>query len=190
MRFLIIPEDYRHDGYMLEPILTALVKAVGFANPKVKVCRDPLMGGVSEALKSERLQEVFSRYEGMIDVFLLCIDRDADRKRQARLDALEAQFAQRITFVAAQAWEEIETWMLAGLDLPAGWRWQDVRAARDVKEDYFEPLANDRNLSSEPGGGRRTLGLEAAKRISRIRQLCSEDFDRLGDRIAALKTKP
>lgn len=190
MRFLIIPEDYRNDGYMLEPILSGLVKSVGFANPKVKVCRDPLMGGVSEALKSERLEEVFSRYEGMIDVFLLCVDRDADQNRQARLDAIEARFTPRVAFVATQAWEEIETWMLAGLDLPAGWRWQDVRAARDVKEAYFEPLANDRNLSSEPGGGRRTLGLEAAKRVPRIRQLCAEDFDRLGHRVAALRAKP
>lgn len=188
MRFLVIPEDHRNDQYMLEPILSELVRSAGFANPKVRVCRDPLMGGVSEALKPERLEEVFARYKGMIDVFLLCVDRDADLNRQARLDILEARFGPRLIFIPSQAWEEIETWMLAGLDLPASWRWQEVRGARDVKEAYFEPLAGDQGLSAEPGGGRRTLGRLAARRVGRIRQRCPEDFDLLGRRIEALRT--
>ncbi len=187
MKFLVIPEDFRKDQYILLPIIQNLLASLGFANPKVKVCRDPLMGGVTEALKKERLAEVFERYEGMIDVYILCVDRDADSKRRARLHELETHFHGHASLIASDAWEELETWLLAGVELPTDWAWRDVRTARDVKERYFEPLARDKGLSSEPGGGRRTLGRHASARIQRIRQLCIEDFDVLARRLEALR---
>lgn len=187
MNVLVIPEDHRQDRYMLLPLVSALLASVGFARPKVRICDDPLMGGVTEALKAERLEEVFTRYGRMIDVYLLCIDRDAEPRRQARLDALEETFRDRVRLVATQAWEEIETWVLAGIDLPRDWRWRDIRAERDVKEAYFVPLARAKGLSSEPGGGRRTLGIEAARHIPLIRRRCSDDFDRLGRRLEELR---
>ncbi len=39
---------------------------------------------------------------------------------------------------------------------------------------YFEPFAKQRNLTDEPGKGRKTLAQEAAKEYHRIRQLCPE----------------
>ena len=69
--------------------------------------------------------------------------------------------------------------MLAGLDLPAGWNWQAVRAEIQVKETYFKPLVDERNLSKALGGGRKPLAEEAARRINLIRQKCPEDFDAL-----------
>ncbi|WP_281181280.1 hypothetical protein [Chloroflexus islandicus] len=38
-------------------------------------------------------------------------------------------------------------------------------------------------MSDEPGGGRRTLGQEAARRYERIRQRCPEDIGELERRI-------
>ncbi len=52
--------------------------------------------------------------------------------------------------------------------------WDEVRAEVNPKEIYFLPFAKQRNLLDEPGEGRKTLALEAAKRYSRIRQLCPE----------------
>ena len=80
-------------------------------------------------------------------------------------------------FFAENAWEEIETWVLAGLDLPNDWRWQDVRAEVDVKERYFEPMASLRGLTETTGDGRKTLGEEASRRIRAISRKCPEDFD-------------
>ncbi len=137
-------------------------------------------------MKTERMKQVIEKYRGMVDVFILCVDRDGDPGRRQRLDQLEAEFGNGQVFLAENAWEELETWLLAGLDLPSDWRWQDVRAEVHVKETYFQPLAIERGVSDSPGGGRQILGEEASRRIDAIRLKCPEDFDFLARRIAAL----
>ena len=184
MNVLIIPEDFRKDGYILSPIFRRLLATLGKRTAKVRICRDPLLGGIGEALKSERLGEVVERHRGMVDVFILCVDRDGEVGRRHRLDQIEETFGEEQAFLCENAWEELETWLLAGLDLPNGWRWQDVRAAVDVKERYFEPLASQRGVSDGPGGGRKFLGEEAARNIGAIRAKCGEDFDRLALRLS------
>ena len=93
-------------------------------------------------------------------------------------------FSDERTFLCENAWEEVETWLLAGLDLPNDWRWQDVRAEVDVKEQYFERLASLRGVSDGLGGGRKVLGEEAARNLRAIRSKCQEDFDRLAQRLS------
>ena len=119
----------------------------------------------------------------MTDVFILCVDRDGVMGRRQRLNQIEDLFGIRRTFLAENAWEEIETWALAGLDLPKEWNWADVRAEIHVKERYFDVLAEQRGVADGPGGGRKALGEEAARRIPGIRQKCAEDFDSLARRI-------
>ena len=106
--------------------------------------------------------------------------------RRQKLDRLEAKFRNRRVFFAENAWEELETWVLAGLKLPDGWRWADVRAEISVKERYFDVLAKRRRVVDAPGGGRKRLAEEAARQISAIRQKCVEDFDALARRIEAI----
>ena len=96
---------------------------------------------------------------------------------------IEADFGNDRTFFAENAWEELETWVLAGLNLPPSWRWAEVRAAVDVKEIYFDQLAKDRGIADGPGGGRKRLGEEAASRIPAIRRKCPEDFDVLARKL-------
>ncbi len=186
MRVLIIPEDFRNDQYILKPIFERLFKVIGRTKARVRVCQDPRLGSVYEALKAERISEIVERYSGMMDIFILCVDRDGEIGRRESLDRLESGFADGVVFLAENAWEEIETWVLAGLDLPAEWRWKDVRAEIHVKELYFEPLAALRGLSDSPRGGRKSLAEEAARRIDAIRQKCPEDFDHLARRLAAV----
>ncbi len=188
MKVLIIPEDFRKDQFMLKPILERLLRSIGDTSPKVRVCRDPLLGGVREALKSERIAEVLSANRGMYDVYVLCVDRDGDAGRRQRLDQIESEFGTNRTFLAENAWEELEAWVLAGLDLLPGWRWSEVRAEVHVKEQYFEPLAAARGLADGPGGGRKALGDEASRNIGAIRQKCPEDFDALARRLEAVAT--
>ena len=182
MRVLVIPEDFRYDQHILKPIFSSLFRTLGRSSVRVQVCQEPLLGGVGEALKLERLAEIID-LNPMADIFILCVDRDGVAGRRQRLDDIEAEFGNGPLFLAENAWEEIETWVLAGLDLPSDWRWTDVRAAIHVKETYFVPLVSERGLSDSPGAGRKVLGEQAARRISAIRQKCPEDFDTLARRL-------
>lgn len=186
MNVLVIPEDFRNDQYILKPLFERLLQSAGKPHARVRVCRDPLLGGVGEALKVERLKDIVAQYDGMTDLFVLCVDRDGDRGRRGRLDRIEAEFGKDgRAFLAGDAWEEVETWVLAGLTLPKDWRWRKVRAEVQVKERYFAPLARERGVADGPGGGRKALGEEAARRISAIRGKCREDFDALARRVEA-----
>lgn len=186
MRVLIIPEDFRKDQYMLKPILEAMFKALGKPHAKIVVCKDPLLREVSQALNFEKIKEIIDRY-GMVDLFLLCVDRDGNLTRRAKLDNLEEKTKEILPdkkfFLAENAWQEIEVWVLAGHQLPSDWSWQQIRQERDPKEVYFLPLAQQCGVQDKPDQGRKTLALEAVKRYSRIRQLCPEDVQNLEQRI-------
>ena len=183
MRVLIIPEDDRKDQYILNPIFSQLLRSIGKPRAHIRVCQDPRLGGIVEAMKLDRISEIVERYKGMMDIFILCVDRDGEEGRRQRLDQIEAEFGDVRVFLAENAWEELETWVLTGLDLPAHWNWRTVRAEIQVKEQYFEPLVAQPNLSDKPGGGREPLAEEASRRINAIRQKCPEDFDALSRRL-------
>lgn len=183
MNILIIPEDPTHDQHILKPLFERLFRSMGKGKVHLEVCQDPVLGGVQEALKLGRLQGIVEQYEGMIDMFILCIDRDGVLGRKQRLREIEAAFAPTNVFFAENAWEEIETWALAGLRLPRDWRWGEIRTEIHVKEAYFERLIKIRQLEVDPGLGRKELGREAASNVKRIRERCSEDFGDLANRI-------
>ncbi|HEY0183232.1 MAG TPA: hypothetical protein VGC09_10540 [Rhodopila sp.] len=185
MKVLIIPEDFRKDQYILKPLFDRLFSVLMWPNTKVVVCMNPLLQGVTEALNSTRLTEIFERYP-MVDIFVLCVDRDGNERRRQRLDELERKFGGARQFLAVNAWEELETWVLAGLDLPKGWVWADIRRETSVKERYFDQLARQRGVADGPGGGRKTLGQEAASSLDAIRQKCREDFDDVAERLRAI----
>ena len=180
MKVLLIPEDFTYDQYILLPLFRRLFRSLGKPNAKISVCREPNLGGVEEALKIERLREIVHMYP-MMDLFVLCVDRDGNPDRRERLNRIEADFGSG--FLAENAWEELETWVLAGLNLPSQWSWQDVRAEIHVKETYFTPLAKRRSVADGPDGGRAVLAREAARRMPAIRRKCSEDFDALAHRL-------
>ena len=98
--------------------------------------------------------------------------------------------ANSVRFLAENAWEELETWVLAGQNLPGEWRWADVRAEVHVKEQYFEPLAIQRGVANSQDGGRRALAEEASRRIPAIRQKCPEDFDAIAQRLQSIAGPP
>lgn len=188
MNVLVIPEDFRKDQYILKPIVEAMLAQAGKPRARVRVLTDPLLGGISQALNKERIREIVDRYRGMTHLFLLCVDRDGNAGRREALDELERFAASLLPggrfFLAENAWQELEVWALAGIDLPAEWKWSEVRTEIHPKERFFEPIARERGLHEEPGGGRKTIALEAARRYSRIRQLCPEDICSLETRIA------
>jgi hypothetical protein len=189
MNVLVIPEDFRNDQFVLQPLMRAMMRNVDASSPRVRVCQDPLLGGISEALKLSNLAAIVRRYRGMVDLFILCVDRDANEPRKGILNDLECRIVPFLDsnqfFLAENAWQEIEVWVLAGHDLPTDWRWVDMRAEPNPKERYFEPFAQSRGVSDGPGGGRKALADAAARRFDRICQLCSEDFAALRNRVSA-----
>lgn len=186
MNVLVIPEDFVKDQYILRPIIDAMLNHLGKPRSRITICYDPRLGSVSQALRWERIAGIIERYQGMYQLFLLCVDRDGQEGRRSQLDYLEQQAATRLGqdkgFLAEHAWQEIEVWALAGHDLLAGWTWREIRAEINPKELYFEQLAEQRGLTATEDGGRKVLSREAARRYGRIRQRCPED-------IAALETR-
>ena len=186
MNILVIPEDFRKDQFILQPIISAMfTKLEKLAI--VEVLKDPLIGGIGEALKVELLEEIVRDNHWKVDLFLLCVDRDAEVGRRSALDRLEQHFANRLGagkfFAAENAWQELEVWLLAGHDLPGDWSWQEVRLERDPKETYFMKMAAARGLQDDPGGGRKTMGIEAARKYRRIYSRCREDIQVLEKRL-------
>jgi hypothetical protein len=178
LNVLIIPEHFSQDQHILKPIVKAMFGAIGRPRANVQVCQDPLLGNVDQAMRWERLREIIDIYP-QVDLFLLIVDRDGEERRRLRLNHIERQATEILSvhrhFLAEHAWQEIEVWALAGCDdLPRDWSWRAVRSERDPKESFFEPYVRRRGLQNEPGGGRRTLGREAAHRYSRIRRRCPE----------------
>ena len=191
MNVLIIPEDFRKDQHILKPVISKLLSSAGKPRAKLQVCLDPLLGGVGEAMKWERIEEIIDMYP-MVQLFLLIVDRDGKSGRRVALDGLEKKADLKFAaldpessrkLLAENAWQEIEVWALAGVDMPKDWAWKDVRAEPNPKEIYFEKLAEQRGLSNEPGQGRVTLGREAAQNYSRIKSLCKEDVVALEKRV-------
>ena len=185
MRVLLIPEDSRKDKFILKPLFESLFRSIDKPKIRIHVCEDPVLGSVDEVLKSSSIADVVLRHRGMIHLFILCVDRDGKVGRRQRLDQIESEFGGSRVFLAENAWEELETWVLAGLDLPVNWDWQTVRAEVHVKENCFEPLTVRLGVSDAAGAGRRPLGEQAARRIGAIRQKCPEDFDSLAQRLEA-----
>lgn len=185
---LIIPEDFRKDQYVLKPIIERMMASLEI-RARVRVCTDPLLGGVGEALKWERVREIVDRYRGMTRLFLLIVDRDCEPGRRTRLDSLEGEAATMLAgtgrcFLAENAWQELEVWVLAGVsDPPKDWSWRKIREDLDPKENYYLPYVRQRNLSGAPHEGRDFLAREAATNYPRLRQLCPEDIATLETRI-------
>lgn len=187
MNILVIPEDFRKDEFMLRPLIRAMMRHIIARNVSIEICRDPLLGGISEALKWSRIAEIIQRYKYRIDLFILCVDRDGVPERRAALDHIERQAAKELPvhklFVAEHAWQEIEVWVLAGLDIPNEWTWKEIRAELHPKERFFLTLSQLRGLQNEVADGREILAREAARRYDRIRQRCPEDVAALEGRI-------
>ena len=55
MNVVVIPEDFRNDQYILKPLFIRLFRRIGVPSVSVWVCNDPLLGGIGEALKLERI---------------------------------------------------------------------------------------------------------------------------------------
>ena len=193
MDVLGIPEDFRKDQYILKPLVQSMMTALEKPKANVRVCQDPLLGGISQALDWENIEEILDRYKGMVQVFLLLVDRDGETGRRAALDNIQIKAGTRLEtaarsgfLLAEHAWQEVEIWALAACDnLPSDWCWEAMRAERDVKETYFIPYVRRTNYRNQPGEGRLPLGKRIPRKYQRVKTKCPEDVAALEAQIGA-----
>lgn len=183
MNVLVIPENPKYDRHLLLPIMERMITSWLDFNAWIDIENQVPLGGISQATRPERLQDVVDRYE-MFDLFILCIDQDdrTDESAEDQIVELEnvmREYLDRVgrpdgAFFAIVAKREIEAWVLVGCEESGGWTYTDVRQEPRVKERYFEPYAEERGVDEGDFGGRRPLGKEAARNYKTIRQHCEE----------------
>jgi hypothetical protein len=181
MNVRLIPEDDQRDRFILKPIFEAMFQHLGKPHARVEIHR-PRIRGWESVKKWETINEIIDKSQ-MVDLFVLCVDRDGHAERRMILDELEAKARKRLRpprlFLAEHAWQEVEVWALAGINwrLKPKWTWEAIREERDPKEHYFKPIAKARGLLDSVGQGRELLGHEAARNYAKVRQNCPEVLD-------------
>ena len=109
MNVLIVTDDFRKDQYIAKPIVEAMLAAAGKPHAHVMVQQE-LRGGVSEVIDWHNIERVLDSNQGMVDLFLLLVDRDGVPTRRAALNALEEKAAKLLVppkkFLAENAWQE------------------------------------------------------------------------------------
>lgn len=152
MRVLIVAEDPTLDRYILQPIVERIFDDLG-RSVRVDVLTDPHLSGADQALDAEQLREIVQDYP-MIHLFLLCVDRDCDRRNHvAKVRAREAEHPERLVGVLAR--EEVEVWALALHRERIGARWSEVRDECDPKERFWDPFVRREGWVGEVGRGRK-----------------------------------
>jgi len=171
-RVVVVSEDPTNNGYILGPLVGALMSACGKPKARISILANPRTQGYEHA-KALLRSELITRYK-FVDLLLFLPDADG-KDRAAELAALEAQASQVGTkLLCCAAREELETWLLAGhndkLDLP----WPDVRANTSVKEAVFEPFLEQYGDPRQPGAGRENLMRAAVVNYAGIKAKCPE----------------
>ena len=90
-RVLVIPEDPTHNGYILKPLVEAILTDAGKPQARVQVLTNPKLGGYDHALAAIR-GELSDRY-GYWDLWLFI--PDADRASEDAMRALEGDLKRK-----------------------------------------------------------------------------------------------
>lgn len=181
-RVLVIPEDPTNNGYILKPLVEAVLTDAGKPNAKVQVLTSPRLNGYDEAVAAIR-NELPDRY-GFWNLWVFI--PDADRASPAAMQSLEAELlAKGVPLLCCPAEPEVEIYACVAHRSELGAAWSEVRAHRRFKETYFDPLLAAKGDSRRAGAGRDQLIKASLTPISALYQLCPE-LARLRDRVGEI----
>ena len=111
IRVLVIPEDPFNNGYILKPLVDAVLADAGKSLAKTMILSNPRLRGYDHALKAIR-EDLPERY-GFWDLWIFF--PDADRAKPDAMQALETDLlAKGITLLCCPAQPEIEIYCCAG----------------------------------------------------------------------------
>lgn len=172
-RVLVVPEDPRYNGAILQPLFERLMEEAGKPRAEIKISHGWRHRGYEAVMSS--LPELLKQFKHFDLIFLVV---DCDGKRDGRLQRLNVEEAKAaaagVRLLGVAAVEEVETWLLMGhldrLKAP----WQTVRSDVSVKENHFIPFLRKFGNPTSPDGGRERLMREALQNFAGILQRCDE----------------
>lgn|GEM_PF-796512 len=171
-RVLIIPEDPINNGYILQPLVSAMLDACGKPHARVTVLTNPRARGYAHS-KQVLVEQAFDRY-AHYDLLLFLPDAEG-KDRSAEFDELERKAGEKgVRLLCCAARQEVEVWLLAGHVEKLGCRWQDVVGDNSVKENVFEPFLARHGDPRQAGGGRDILMKETLRNFDGLLQRCPE----------------
>jgi hypothetical protein len=179
-RVLVIPEDPTNNGYILKPLVEALLADAGKPNGRVQILTSPRLKGYDEAVAAIR-EELPERY-GFWDLWIFM--PDADRASEAAMQSLETDLAAKnIRLLCCAAQPEVEIYACVAHRGKLGAQWTEVRRHPRMKETFFDPLLASEGDARRAGGGRDQLIAASLRPLRALLQLCPE-LQTLRDRIA------
>jgi len=171
LKVLVIPEDPTHNGYILKPLVQALLADVGRPHAAVTVLTNPWLGGYDHALRAVR-NELRLRY-GHWDLWLFM--PDADRASPAAMTALELELAaQGVNLLCSPAQPEVEIYATVAFREDMPMRWAEARAHTRFKEAVFDPLLAHHGDRRRAGAGRDQMIAQSLRNLPLLLQLCPE----------------
>jgi hypothetical protein len=182
-RVLIVPEDPRNNGYILDPLVARILVECGKPNARVSVLTNPRAQGYEHA-KQVLKDQVLMTY-GRQDLVLFLPDADGKDRSQAfsELEAIADQTGVHLLCCAAV--QEVETWLLAGHTEKLDRTWSEVRNDESVKEHVFMPFLERYGDPKRAGGGRDILMKETLSNYRGLTNRCPE-LQELESRICRL----
>jgi hypothetical protein len=181
-KVLVVPEDHTNNGYILKPLIEAILADAGKPKANVVVLTSPRINGFSQA-KAAIKGELQDKY-GYYDLWLFI--PDADEATPGAMQALEDELAEEnIKLLCSPAQPEVEIYACIAHRDQLGASWQTVRDERDMKEKFFDPLIATYGNPRAAGSGRTEFIKASLTPRSALYQLCPE-LATLRDRIKHL----
>lgn len=181
-KVLVIPEDPTHNGYILKPLVQAILADAGKPNAKVDVLTNPKLSGYDHALRAIK-EDLPDRY-GFWDLWLFI--PDADRAVPEAMTQLEQALAGKgVKLICCPAQPEVEIYACAPYRTEIAGGWNAARQDVRMKEDVFGPLLEKHGDDRRAGSGRDLMIAESLMNLQLLFQLCPE-LKALRDRIAEL----
>lgn len=173
MKVLIIPEDQTLDGFIVKPVVEALMADLEIPCG-VDVLPEPRLRGAGDALNPDVVNAIV-RDNPMVDLFILAVDRDCNREGNEEKAAARAE-EHAPKLVVCLAVQELEVWMLALYKAKLDASWGEVKAECDPKERWAEPLLSALGAGG-PGRGRKKAMRALKGKLQTLLALCEEVRD-------------
>lgn len=181
-RVLVIPEDPTHNGYILKPLVQAIVADAGRPNARVDVLSNPRLGGYDHAVRAIR-EELADRY-GFLDLWVFL--PDADRATPDQMRNLEDELSRRnVRLLCCPAQPEVEVYACVPYRKDLKFDWDAARRHHALKQAVFQPRLRKHGDHRRPGEGRDRMVEAAIANLPLLFQLCPE-LAGLRHRIAGL----
>ncbi|MBV6498008.1 MAG: hypothetical protein CJBNEKGG_00222 [Prosthecobacter sp.] len=179
-KVLVIPEDPTNNGYILKPLMEAILEDAGKPNAKITVLTNPRLEGYDHALKA--IKEDLPDSYGFWDLWVFM--PDADRAKPDAMSALETELAAKsVKLLCCPAQPEVEIYACAPYRGEIKGGWEAARQDVHFKEDVFEPLLLAHGDNRRAGAGRDLMIAETLRNRKALYKFCPE-LAELRDRIA------